>query len=441
MSRSIDATHAATLRSWVPSANDLGTDFPIQNLPFGVFARRGGGVHRVGMAIGDQVLDLGNCADRNHLEGVGANVLRACRAEQLGPLLQLGPSAWGALRARVSELLRESQPAPQRPAGCLVPQSDVSLLLPGEIGDYTDFYASIDHARNVGSLFRPDQPLMPNYAWMPIGYHGRASSLVPSGGGVRRPRGQARPDDAAPPVFEPSRALDYEVELGALVGPGNDLGTPIPLSRAEDHLFGLCLVNDWSARDIQRWEYQPLGPFLGKSFATTISPWMVTMEALAPFRSPRRARGEGLAEPLPYLDDPGDRERGGVAVTVEVRLRSQRMEVEGIPAMVVSVGSASDLFWTLGQMLAHHTSNGCNLRPGDLLATGTISGPAPENRGCLLERTWRGTEPLELPTGESRRFLEDGDEVIIRGWCEREGRIRIGFGECRGVVEGAGHDR
>jgi fumarylacetoacetase len=225
------------------------------------------------------------------------------------------------------------------------------------------------------------------------------------------------------------------------VGPGNDLGTPIPLSRAEDHLFGLCLVNDWSARDIQRWEYQPLGPFLGKSFATTISPWMVTMEALAPFRSPRRARGEGLAEPLPYLDDPGDRERGGVAVTVEVRLRSQRMEVEGIPAMVVSVGSASDLFWTLGQMLAHHTSNGCNLRPGDLLATGTISGPAPENRGCLLERTWRGTEPLELPTGESRRFLEDGDEVIIRGWCEREGRIRIGFGECRGVVEGAGHDR
>ncbi len=441
MSRSIDATHAATLRSWVPSANDPATDFPIQNLPFGVFARRGGGVHRVGVAIGDQVLDLGNCADRNHLEGVGATVLRACRAEHLGPLLQLGPPAWGALRARVSELLRESQPSPQRPAGCLLPQSDVSLLLPGAIGDYTDFYASIDHARNVGSLFRPDQPLMANYDWMPSGYHGRASSIVPSGGAVRRPRGQARPDDAAPPVFGPSRALDYEVELGALVGPGNDLGTPIPLSRAEDHLFGLCLVNDWSARDIQRWEYQPLGPFLGKSFATTISPWMVTMEALAPFRAPRRPRGEGLAEPLPYLDDPADREQGGVAVTVEVRLRSQRMEVEGIPPMVVSVGSASDLFWSLGQMLAHHTSNGCNLRPGDLLATGTISGPAPENRGCLLERTWRGTEPLELPTGEIRRFLEDGDEVIIRGWCEREGRVRIGFGECRGVVEGAGHER
>jgi fumarylacetoacetase len=372
---------------------------------------------------------------------VGANVLRACRAEHLGPLLRLGPPAWGAVRARVSELLREAQPMPQRPTGCLVPQSDVAVLLPGQIGDYTDFYASIDHARNVGSLFRPDQPLMPNYTWMPIGYHGRASSIVPSGGSVRRPCGQARPDEAAPPLYGPSRALDYEVELGALVGPGNDLGTSIPLGRAEDHLFGLCLVNDWSARDIQRWEYQPLGPFLGKSFATTISPWMVTMEALAPFRSPRRARGEGLAEPLPYLDDPVDREQGGVAVTVEVRLRSQRMEVEGLPPMVVSVGSASDLFWSLGQMLAHHTSNGCNLRPGDLLATGTISGPAPENRGCLLERTWRGTEPLELPTGETRRFLEDGDEVIIRGWCERDGQVRIGFGECRGVVEGADHGR
>jgi fumarylacetoacetase len=441
MTRAIDATHHATLRSWVPSANETDTDFPIQNLPFAVFARRGGGARRVGVAIGDQLLDLGNCADRNHLEGLGAAVLRACRAEHLGPLLRLGPTAWTALRTRVSDLLKDSQPPAGRPVSSILPQEEVTLQLPTEIGDYTDFYASIDHARNVGSMFRPDQPLMPNYAWMPIGYHGRASSIVPSGRAIRRPSGQARPDDSVPPTYGPSRGLDYEVELGAFVGPGNDMGAPIPLAQAEEHLFGLCLVNDWSARDVQRWEYQPLGPFLGKSFATTISPWLVTMDALVPFRVPRPERRDGLPEPLPYLDDPVDRSQGGVGVTVEVRLRSERMIQEGIPEMMVSRGSAGDLFWTLGQMLAHHTSNGCNLRPGDLLASGTISGPAPENRGCLLERTWRGTQPLELPTGETRQFLEDGDEVTLRGWCEREGRIRIGFGECRGVVGGASFDR
>lgn len=438
MIRRPDATHQPSLRSWVPSANEPGTDFPIQNLPFGVFARRGGGVNRVGVAIGNQILDLGNCADRSVLEGIGGALIRACRAESLGPLLRQGRDDWTALRARVSELLRESLPAPQRPTTCLVPIDEVKLSLPVEVGDYTDFYASIDHARNVGSMFRPDQPLMPNYTWMPIGYHGRASSIVPSGTPVHRPDGQVRADDAAPPAYGPTRALDYEVELGAIVGTGNPRGVPVPLGDAEGHLFGLCLVNDWSARDVQRWEYQPLGPFLAKSFATTISPWVVTLEALAPFRSPRAPRAEGAAEPLPYLDDPTDREMGGVDVTVEVAISSVRMRDEGMPPMVVSRGSARDLYWTLGQMLAHHTSNGCNMRPGDLLATGTLSGPAPENRGCLLERTWRGAEPIELPTGEQRKFLDDGDEVTIRGWCEREGWARIGFGECRGVVVPAG---
>ncbi len=441
MTRPTDVTHQAALRSWVTSANLPDTDFPIQNLPFGVFARRGGGTRRVGVAIGSQILDLGSCADRNHLEGLGPAIQRACRAESLGPLMELGASAWGALRLRVSELLREGLPAERRPASSVVPMADVTMVLPMEIGDYTDFYASIHHASNVGSMFRPDQPLMPNYKWMPIGYHGRASSLVASGADVRRPSGQSRPDEAAPPVFGPTAALDYEAEIGALVGPRVRMGETLPLARAEDHIFGLCLVNDWSARDIQRWEYQPLGPFLGKSFATTLSPWVVTLEALAPFRVPRAARAPGDPEPLPYLEDPADRSRGGVDITVEVLLQSRQMRDALTAPMVVSRGRARDLYWTLAQMLAHHASNGCNLRTGDLVATGTLSGPEPENRGCLLERTWRGSEPLVLPGGETRRFLEDGDEVILRAWCEAEGRARIGFGECRGVVQPAGSGR
>ncbi|HUG28349.1 MAG TPA: fumarylacetoacetase [Gemmatimonadales bacterium] len=438
MSRPIDETHAPSLRSWVASANQPGSDFPIQNLPFGVFARRGGGQRRVGVAIGDHLLDLGNCADRGQLEGVGAQVQRACRAESLGPLLALGPTGWGTLRTKLSELLRESTPAAARPVSSVIPMTEVTMALPTEIGDYTDFYASIHHATNVGSMFRPDQPLMPNYKWLPVGYHGRASSLVPSGTAIHRPVGQTRPDDQGPPVVGPSRGLDYEMEIGALVGPGNPLGTPIPLASAERHLFGLCLVNDWSARDIQRWEYQPLGPFLGKSFATSVSPWMVTLEALAPFRSPRATRAEGDPAPLDYLDDDRDRTAGGFDVTVEVLLASAAMREAGTAPVRVSLGSMRDLYWTMAQMLAHHASNGCNLRNGDLFASGTISGPTPESRGCLLERTWRGEEPLELPGGETRRFLEDGDEVVLRAWCERAGRVRIGFGECRGVIMPAG---
>lgn len=434
MTRPIDGTHAPALRSWVPSANEPGTDFPIQNLPLGVFARKGGGVRRIGMAIGDQVLDLANCADRGHLEGLGAPILRACRTESLRALMTLGPAAWGALRARASELLRDKAPPAERPVSSVIPMTEVTMALPAECGDYTDFYASVHHASNVGSMFRPDQPLMPNYKWLPVGYHGRASSLVVSGTGIRRPRGQARPDDAAPPVFGPTRGLDYEMEVGALVGPGTRLGEPVRLERAEQHLFGLCLVNDWSARDIQRWEYQPLGPFLGKSFATSVSPWVVTLEALAPFRAPRAPRDANDPAPLPYLDGEADRSAGGFDVTVEVLLRSAAMQEAGAPPVRVSLGSMRDLYWTLAQMLTHHASNGCNLRTGDLIASGTISGAAPESRGCLLERTWRGSEPLALPDGTERRFLEDGDEVILRAWCEREGRVRIGFGECRGIV-------
>jgi fumarylacetoacetase len=306
--------------------------------------------------------------------------------------------------------------------------------VPARVGDYTDFYASIHHATNVGSMFRPDNALLPNYKHVPIGYHGRASSIVASGAEVRRPHGQTRDDASAPPTFGPTRRLDYELEVGAFIGRGNALGSPIPLADAERHVAGLCLVNDWSARDIQAWEYQPLGPFLAKNFATSVSPWIVSMAALAPFRAPAAARDAGDPAPLPYLSDPANERAGGIAIVLEVQLSSARMRAEGRAPMRVSVGSFTAMYWTMAQLVAHHTSNGCNLQPGDLVASGTVSGASPESRGCLLERTWRGTEPLELPTGEVRRFLEDGDEVILRGWCERDGFRRIGFGECRGTV-------
>jgi fumarylacetoacetase len=315
-----------------------------------------------------------------------------------------------------------------------VPMAEAVMLVPSEIGDYTDFYASIFHATNVGTMMRPDNPLLPNYKYVPIGYHGRASSIVASGTPVRRPHGQAKPDSAMEPMVGPSRRLDYELEVGFFVGPGNPLGAAIPIAEVEQHLFGACLVNDWSARDIQAWEYQPLGPFLAKSFATTVSPWVVTLEALEPFRVPALIRPDGDPEPLPYLDDARQRERGGLDLRLEVSLSSERMRSARIAPFVVSRNSLRHLYWTPGQLLTHHASNGCNLRPGDLLASGTVSGPTRESRGCLLELAWRGEQPITLPTGETRSFLEDGDEVIFRGWCEREGWTRIGFGECRGVV-------
>ncbi|HEX8171970.1 MAG TPA: fumarylacetoacetase [Thermoanaerobaculia bacterium] len=388
------------------------TDFPIQNLPFGVM-RRDGESH-ICTAIEDRVLDLHACAREGLID----------EPSLLEPLLNafMARGVTLAVKQRIRELLDGNVERH------LVPMADAEMLLPMRIGDYTDFYASVHHATNVGSMFRPDNPLLPNYKWIPIGYHGRASSIVVSGTPVRRPNGQTRDDANAPPRFGPSKRLDYELELGAVIGRANALGEPVPVSRALEHVFGFCLVNDWSARDIQTWEYQPLGPFLAKSFATSISPWIVTLDALEPFRTKAYVRPEGDPEPLPYLQDDV-----GFDITVEVWLRSAKMA----EPVRISRGNFREMYWTVAQLVAHHTSNGCNLQPGDLLASGTISGPSKDARGCLLELAWRGTEPLELPSGETRKFLEDGDEVILRAYCEREGTPRIGFGTCRGVVTAA----
>ena len=435
---SLDRTHHSDLTSWVASAQSQSTDFPIQNLPFGIF-RSPEQSPRPGVAIGHQILNLVAAAEQGLLNDTLAAMIYACKTEQsLNALLARGRPALRELRLAVSSLLSAGTDAGTRAQALanalLVPMADAEMLLPARVGDYTDFYASIHHATNVGSMFRPDNALLPNYKWVPIGYHGRASSLVPSGTTVRRPEGQSRDDAAATPVFGATRRLDYELEIGAFIGNGNALGAPIPIGQAESHLAGLCLVNDWSARDVQAWEYQPLGPFLAKNFATTVSPWIVTLDALAPFRAPAFARATGDPAPLPYLYDHANERSGGFAISLEAQLASARMREQGIAPMRVSIGSFASMYWTVAQLLTHHASNGCNLQPGDLVASGTVSGEAPESRGCLLERTWGGTQPLTLPTGETRRFLEDGDEVILRGWCVRDGYRRIGFGECRGIV-------
>src|ERR1051325_1212188 len=433
----INETHDPRLRSWVESANQPDGDFPIQNLPFGVFRRAPTTEPpRIGVAIGDSVLDLAACARVGSLDDLPPDLRDACRSSSLNVLMALGSQACSPLRRRLSELLGERQAADSRRRleGLLVPLPEAELLLPANIGDYSDFYASIHHATNVGRMLRPDQPLMPNYKFIPVGYHGRASSIVVSGAPVRRPSGQVKDEAVAQPEFRPTRALDYELEVGFFVGSGNSLGEAIPIDAAEGHVFGLCLLNDWSARDIQKWEYQPLGPFLAKSFATTISPWVVTLEALAPFRVPVPPRAPDDPQPLPYLDSKENRQHGGLALGLEVWLSTEAMRRRGAPAVRVSRGDFRELYWTMTQLLTHHASNGCNLRPGDLLGSGTVSGPSKDSRGCLLELTWRGTEPLELPGGGRRRFLEDGDEVILRGRCEREGFVAVGFGECRGLI-------
>jgi fumarylacetoacetase len=434
----VDESHDPARTSWVESAQGH-PDFPIQNLPFGVFrVRDDDDPARVGVAIGDHILDLTACHDEGRFTGPAERAAEVCAAPALNPLMALGPEYRAELRRQVGALLDAGSPAHRanRRLGdrLLVPMADAEMLLPAEIGDYTDFYASVHHATNVGSMFRPDNPLLPNYKWVPIGYHGRASSIVPNGTPVRRPRGQVKAPDADAPAYGPTRSLDYEMELGCFVAGGNPLGEPVPLDAAEGRLFGVCLVNDWSARDVQAWEYQPLGPFLAKNFATTISPWVVPIEALAPFRAPAYPRPAGDPAPLPYLSSPGNAAAGGLDVMVEVCLLTATMRDAGMPPARVSLGRVADLYWTPAQMLAHHTSNGCNLRPGDLFASGTVSGPEKGARGCLLELTWRGAEPLTLPSGETRKFLEDGDEVVMRGWCEREGAVRIGLGECRGLV-------
>jgi fumarylacetoacetase len=434
----VNETHDPARTSWVASANVEQADFPIQNLPFGVFSRKGEGDRRVGVAIGDQIVDITECDKSNLWTGVAQEAARLCAEPTINALVQAPVTALSALRARLSELLAGNpgekgsiNPLPDR---ALVPIAEADLHLPALIGDYTDFYASIYHATNVGKLFRPDNPLLPNYKYVPIGYHGRASSLVPSGASVVRPKGQTLPTGGNVPVFGPSQMLDYEAEIGFLVGKPNALGEPVRIDDAESHIFGVCVVNDWSARDIQSWEYQPLGPFLSKNFATTVSPWVVTMEALEPFRTPGFYRPPSDPQPLQYLSSEKDREQGGIDITIEVYLRTMMMREGHMRATRLSSASLADMYWTPAQMLTHHTSNGCNLKGGDLFASGTVSGPGAGSQGCLLEITRRGAQPVILPTGEERKFLHDGDEITMRAFCEREGAARIGLGECSGLI-------
>jgi fumarylacetoacetase len=426
---------ALTQQSWVTSANDPETDFPVQNLPYGVFKFRER--CKIGVAIGDRILDLNACAETELFAELPEPLIQACRAELLNPLMSLGGTSWSALRRRISALLDDDQvtsATKDRLVPLLIPMRDVTMQLPARVGDYTDFYASIHHATRVGKLFRPDSPLLPNYKYVPIGYNGRASSIVLSGHPIHRPSGQIRPANTEP-IFAASRSLDYELEVGAFIGVGNAMGETIPIADAEEHVFGVCLLNDWSARDIQSWEYQPLGPFLAKNFVTTISPWVVSMEALLPYRVPSAPRPPGDPAPLSYLNS-ATAELDGIDITLEVLLQSAKMRDNGIAAMPVSKGNMRDLYWSIRQLVTHHASNGCNLRPADLLATGTVSGPVEGSEGCLLEMKHRSS-PLTLPTGESRSFLEDGDQVTFRAHAQKEGAPRIGFGECTGTVIGA----
>jgi fumarylacetoacetase len=430
----LNETHDPALRSWVDSANAPGTDFPVQNLPHGVFRRRGSNeALRGGVAIGDQVLDLAALARATPFDGPAARALQAAAQEQLNELMALGRPAWQALRLALSRALRAGSPQQAVLAACLVPQADIEHALPARVGDYTDFYTSIHHATNIGRQFRPDNPLLPNYKWVPIGYHGRSSSLGLSGESFHRPVGQTMPPGAAQPQVGPCKRLDIELELAIWIGAGNARGQAIPIAEAEDHVFGLGLLNDWSARDIQGWEYQPLGPFLAKNFATTLSPWIVTLEALAPYRAPLE-RAAGDPAPLPYLDGEAVRREGAFDIALEFALQTPRMREAGQPAATVSTTNYRHAYWTVSQMVAHHTVNGCNLQPGDLFGSGTLSGPTLDQAAALIELTEGGKTPVQLPGGETRTWLEDGDTVVLRGWCERPGAARIGFGSCTGTV-------
>ena len=430
----LNETHDPALRSWVASANLAGSDFPIQNLPFAVFRRRGTlEAFRGGVAIGDQILDLAALAAAGVFSAEAATAVQAGAQDKLNALMALGANSWRALRLALSRALREGAAGQGQLAACLVPQSKAEYGVPARIGDYTDFYTSVHHATNIGRQFRPDNPLLPNYKWVPIGYHGRASSIGVSGQRFHRPVGQTLPPGATQPVFGPSQRLDIELELGIFVGTGNALGEPVAMAQAEAHVFGMCLLNDWSARDIQAWEYQPLGPFLSKNFATTISPWIVTLEALAPYRVPF-LRPEADPQPLPYLDSEANRRQGSLDIQLQVGLTTPRMRDAGQGEATICRTSYRHAYWTVAQMVTHHTVNGCNLQPGDLFGSGTLSGPTLDQAGALIELTTGGKHPLQLPNGESRTYLEDGDAVVIRGWCEKAGAARIGFGECLGTV-------
>ncbi|MFT7115882.1 MAG: fumarylacetoacetase [Rhodoferax sp.] len=418
----VDDSHDAALQSWVTSANAPDTDFPIQNLPFGRFRTQAEADWRIGVAIGSQVLDL--------------RVAKLIDHNDMNRLMGLLPETRRRLRQTLSQGLRVGSPEQAVFTAALHAQSEVELGLPCEVGDYTDFYTSIHHATTIGQQFRPDNPLLPNYKWVPIGYHGRASSIIPSGQSFHRPNGQTKAPDQAVPTLGPCRRLDYELELALLVARPNPLGEPIAMTQAEDHVFGVSLFNDWSARDIQAWEYQPLGPFLSKSFASTLSPWVVTLDALVPFRAPFNRPADD-PQPLAYLDSPANRAQGAIDIELEVWLQTAQMRAAGQVGERLSRANYRDAYWTVAQLVVHHTINGCNLHAGDLLGTGTLSGPRPEQGGSMMEQSAGGKRPLELTNGETRSWLDDGDSIILRGYCQRAGFRRIGFGECRGTVLGA----
>jgi fumarylacetoacetase len=415
----IDPTHSPDLQSWVASANDPASDFPLQNLPFGRFRQHGD--WHIGVAIGNQVLDLRAAGLIDHSD--------------MQRLMAQPPEARRSLRQAIASGLTLGSPQQAQFQAALHAQTEVELGLPCEIGDYTDFYTSIHHATTIGKQLRPDNPLLPNYKWVPIGYHGRASSIVPSGTPFHRPNGQTKAPDQATPTVGPSRKLDYELELGLVIGRPNPLGQPIRMDQAEEHVFGVALFNDWSARDVQGWEYQPLGPFLAKNFASTLSPWVVTLEALEPFREPQ-VRPEGDPLPLNYLLAPTNRAQGAINIELEVWIQTAQMQAAGHAGDRLSQSNYRDAYWTVAQLVAHHTVNGCNLQPGDLMGSGTLSGPEASEAGSLLELTGGGKQPVTLPNGEQRSFLEDGDTLTLKGWCEREGAVRIGLGEVSGTIIG-----
>ncbi|MFJ4155733.1 fumarylacetoacetase [Pseudomonas sp. NPDC089752] len=425
-------TLSAIARSWVETANGH-RDFPLQNLPLGIFSRPGEAL-RCGVAIGDAILDLEAVLAAGLFEGQAKAAVEATRGGALNAFFALGRNARVALRERLQALLGEQSEHQAALNAALYPASDCQLHLPAKVGDYTDFYVGIQHATNVGKLFRPDNPLLPNYKYVPIGYHGRASTLRPSGTAVRRPKGQTLPAGHTEPSFGPCSRLDYELELGIWIAQGNDMGQAIPIAEADQHLAGLCLLNDWSARDIQAWEYQPLGPFLSKSFITTLSPWVVTAEALEPFRCAQPPRPEGDPQPLAYLSDARDQANGAFDIELEVLLLTERMREQGLPAHRLALSNTLNMYWTVAQLITHHSVNGCQLQPGDLFGSGTLSGATPDSYGSLLEITEGGKQPVELASGEVRKFLEDGDEIILRARCQRDGVASIGFGECRGKV-------
>jgi len=430
----INETHNINLTSWVESANVDNCDFPIQNLPFAEFRCKGSDeAFRGGVAIGDQVIDLAKLSKLNVLTGDAKTAADAASEATLNTFMGLGKQYWSALRLALSKALRAGSEHQQALSDTLVAQSDIEFSLPCRIGDYTDFYTSIYHATAVGSLFRPDNPLLPNYKWVPIGYHGRSSSIDVSGQTFHRPKGQTKAPDAEVPSFGPCKRLDYELELGIYLGKGNALGDAIAIENAENHVFGFCVFNDWSARDLQAWEYQPLGPFLAKNFASTVSPWIVTTEALAPYRT-SWTRDENDPQPMDYLESKANRDQGAFDIQMDVKIQTQKMRSEGHNPTRVSTSSFKHSYWTVAQMVTHHTVNGCNFMPGDMLGSGTQSGPTHEEAGSLLELSRGGKEKITLSNGEQRSFLEDGDNVIMRGWCEKEGYARIGFGSVESTV-------